>query len=165
MKFGQKLGYIGFGALLMLISMMASSVLMPSLVAQRDKFGEIECTGLSVVNANGKIRILLGAGEGGGGLRVMGDGGKSVVIETGGVGPNVRLQSFPKGNTVVLSTGERSIAIVNKLAEVAAEVGVDEYNEGYVRVNNTIGKVRALMAVDQDGKGVISTYDKNGYRQ
>ena len=50
MKLRNKLSYITLGGLLMLIGMLASSVFMPSLFAQRDKFGEIECTSLTVVD-------------------------------------------------------------------------------------------------------------------
>ena len=46
-----KLVYAGFGALLLFIGMLLSPV-----TAQRDKFGEIECTSLAVVDAAGRLR-------------------------------------------------------------------------------------------------------------
>ena len=60
MKFAHKFGYIALGGALMLIGMIASSIFMPSLIAQRDKFGEIECTGLVVVGPDGNETIRLG---------------------------------------------------------------------------------------------------------
>ena len=55
----QKLAYTAFGGILMLMGILASSVLMPSLFAERAKLGDIECTSLRVVDAEGTTRILL----------------------------------------------------------------------------------------------------------
>ncbi len=55
----QKLAYITIGGILMLIGMIASSVLMPSLFAERAKLGDIECTSLRVVDTDGTTRIIL----------------------------------------------------------------------------------------------------------
>lgn len=54
-----KLRYMALGGLLMFIGMLTASVLMPSLVAQRDKFGAIECTSLRVIDEAGNSRIIL----------------------------------------------------------------------------------------------------------
>ena len=43
----------------MLIGMLASSVFMPNLFTQRDKFGEIECTKLTVVDERRSVKIGL----------------------------------------------------------------------------------------------------------
>ncbi len=67
MNFSHKLGYIALGGLLMFIGMMASSIFMPNLVAQRDKFGEIECTALTVVDVDGIQLVKLERGGWGGG--------------------------------------------------------------------------------------------------
>ena len=48
MKLRNNLSYIALDGLLMLIGMLASSVFMPNLFAQGDKFGDIECTSLKV---------------------------------------------------------------------------------------------------------------------
>ena len=56
MKPTYKFAYIVLGGLLMLIGMIASSIFMPSLVAQRAgdvNFDSITCTELRLVNANG----------------------------------------------------------------------------------------------------------------
>lgn len=60
MKFSHKFGYIALGGALMLIGMIASSIFMPNLIAQRNKFGEIECTGLVVLGTDGNETIRLG---------------------------------------------------------------------------------------------------------
>lgn len=72
MKFSHKFGYIALGGLLMLIGMIASSVFMPNLFAEKDKFGEIECTALTVVDADGiPLAILDRGGWGGGSLTIF----------------------------------------------------------------------------------------------
>ena len=61
MKLRNKLSYMALGGLLMFIGMLTASVLMPSLTAQRDKFGEIECNSLRVVDADGVVQVILSA--------------------------------------------------------------------------------------------------------
>ena len=58
-----KLVYAGFGFLFAVIGMLLSPV-----TAQRDKFGEIECRLLTVVNAPGRPRVVLGVYEDGDGF-------------------------------------------------------------------------------------------------
>lgn len=65
MNFRHKFGYIALGGLLMLIGMMVSSIFMPNLFAQRDRFGEIECTNLRVVDKEGNVKVLISSDESG----------------------------------------------------------------------------------------------------
>ena len=48
-------------------------------------------------------------------------------------------------------------------SNVEATVGVTEYG-GLIGVANKNGEPRAGMNVDAYGKGVVNTWDKNGYR-
>ena len=72
-----KLVYIGFGTvfgcLCTIIGMLASPV-----TAQRDKFGEIGCTGLNVVGKDGQL-VALSTDEQGGAISVYAKDGKSGV--------------------------------------------------------------------------------------
>lgn len=70
-----KLVYIGFGSffgcLCTIIGMLASPV-----TAQRDKFGEIECTSLRIVDAQSNLKIFLGSINSGGTVTIYSkDGG------------------------------------------------------------------------------------------
>ena len=68
-----KLVYAGFGALLLFMGMLLSPV-----TAQRDKFGEIECTSLTVVDPKtGKSGVSLRVDEDGGFISAHGKDGKS----------------------------------------------------------------------------------------
>ena len=57
MKYREKLGYIALGGLLMLVGMLAASL--TPLTAQRESVGEITCTGLRVVNSEGREKVWL----------------------------------------------------------------------------------------------------------
>lgn len=74
MKFVHKFTYIALGGILMLIGMIASSIFLPNLVAQRGSdgnLGNITCTQLRLVNAAGQeIGRLFSAESGGGALRL-----------------------------------------------------------------------------------------------
>ncbi len=93
-----KLVYAGFGFLFAVIGMLLSPV-----TAQRDKFGEIECTKLTVVDKDGKMRVRLTTAEHGGVVSAIGKDGKSVaglgVIEHGGV---VQVKGKGEGMAVML---------------------------------------------------------------
>lgn len=58
-NYKQKLAYIMLGGILMLMGMIASSVLMPNLFAERASLGDIECTSLKVVTPEGTPGIIL----------------------------------------------------------------------------------------------------------
>ena len=64
-----KLAYAGFGALLLFMGMLLSPV-----TAQRDRFGEIECSKLRVVDADGNTRVVLTTDEHGGGCLCLWQG-------------------------------------------------------------------------------------------
>ena len=102
MKFSHKFGYIALGGLLMLIGMIASSIFMPNLFAQRDKFGEIECTALTVVDEDGIPLVSLNRGGWGGGsltvfeklnreINRFGYGDIAVRLGVNGAGPYIEV--------------------------------------------------------------------------
>ena len=70
------------------IGSLLTALLVSPVTAQRDKFGEIECTSLRVVDAAGKTAALLSVDEDGGSVGAFGKDGKSRaslgVIEHGG---------------------------------------------------------------------------------
>ena len=74
MRSSNKLSYIALGGLLILIGRLASRVFMPILFAQRGKFGEIECTSLTVVDERGSVKIGLGS------VAVFGKGKRQAAI-------------------------------------------------------------------------------------
>ena len=60
MNHKQKLGYILLGAGIMAVGTIIGQVITPNIEAQNNgMFGEIQCTGLSVVDENGKMVIGL----------------------------------------------------------------------------------------------------------
>ena len=52
------------GAVIMLVGLAVGAIVSPPLIAQRNGvFGDIECTGLTVVNKEGKEAVILGSRE------------------------------------------------------------------------------------------------------
>ena len=71
----EKFRYMAFGGALVFLGMVGA--MMSPLTAERDKFGEIECTRLTVVDADGKMGVLLTTTEHGGSVSAYGKDGKS----------------------------------------------------------------------------------------
>ena len=134
-----KFAYAGFGALLLFIGMLLSPV-----TAQRDRFGEIECTKLRVVDANGKRRVIISSGVDGGSVFTYGKDGK----------PAVALGVSEHGGLV---------STVGKDGKPAVALGNYEHG-GFVKVKGK-GEGEAVMAINEYGNGAVSTWDKNGNRQ
>lgn len=72
-----KLIYMGFGGVIAIIGMLFAIGMLSSVTAQRDKFGEIECTSLRVVDADGNTKVVLTITETGGRVIVGGKDGES----------------------------------------------------------------------------------------
>ena len=71
----EKFRYMAFGGALVFLGMVGA--MMSPLTAEKDKFGEIECTRLTVVDADGKTRVLLTTDEDGGFVYAFGKDGQS----------------------------------------------------------------------------------------
>ena len=145
-----KLVYIGFGSffgcLCTIIGMLASPV-----TAQRDKFGDIECTRLSVVDTTGKFRVVLSGDGSSGFVGVVGDGGL-VNLHAGLFSAQVSVEA--KGG---------SISVADKDGKSSASLSLTDYG-GRVQVNGK-GEGTAVVGINEYGNGAVSTWDKNGYRQ
>lgn len=169
-----KLTYAGFGSLFgslcTIMGMLASPV-----TAQRDKFGDIECTSLTVVDADGDEMVTLGGGNRlgqrpGGNVTVYDEDGKqkvwlfaetsggSVVIwHKGGTAGQVHLSTNKYGGVVSVSSTDGILGVTR------VALSVNKYG-GRIGVSG-IGEGRAVMAINEYGNGDVSTWDKNGYRQ
>ena len=77
-----KLVYIGFGSFFGCLCTIMGMLVSP-VTAQRDKFGDIECTSLRIVDKNGKWKASLGVDEHGGYMRVYDSIGNRVLNVNG----------------------------------------------------------------------------------
>lgn len=68
--------------------------------AQRDKFGDIECASLTVVDEKGRQNVVIASGERGGHVAAIGKDGI----------PKVELRASQQGGLVVVSGGRKNVA-------------------------------------------------------
>ncbi len=172
----EKFRYMAFGAALMFLGMLLT--LMSPLTAQKDRFGEIECTKLTVVDGEGKASVVL-TGEDGldhvwpfaetpvpvviydRGIRLTDSNKESLRLKGG------RVDVYDKdikahASLHVDDHGGRVIAF-GKDWRSHAVLSISEYG-GRVEVNSK-GDGTAVMGINEFGNGAVSTWDKNGYRQ
>lgn len=142
--------YMALGAVLGIGGMVIGMTLSP-VTAQNDSFGEITCTGLKVVNADGHEQLWLTVDENGGMVRILAKNGMPVaLINTVGTGGRVTLTS-----KFLHFEGEELIG-----GRQIVSMGIDE-NGGHVSVSGKDGKSAAGMHIDQYG-GQITVRDKLG---
>ncbi len=142
-----KLVYAGFGGFLMFIGMLLSPV-----TAQRDKFGDIECTSLTVVDADGNLMGNFDSNVGGGYVRVWGkDRGEK------GAGVAQLMADANGGRLDVFGQGDQDptdfmIPPAFFVSEGRASVSVGSDGDGVVSVNDgdPVGNKAHLM-VDRIG--------------
>lgn len=171
MNLKNKLCYIALGGLLMLIGMMASSVFMPNLVAQRDMFGQIECTSLTVVDGgtigiydnDGKLGVGLGIRERGGTVAVYDKNGKL------GAGLGVRELGGTigvygnDGNPKVFHAADEHGGFVSVIGNDGSEVALDFDEVGsFVNVIGNDGKSGVALGVNERGGEVAVVGGKDG---
>ena len=151
MYFKQKLAYMALGCLFTIIGYILASLSGNPVDAQsqRDKseptvIDEIVCRKLRVVNADGKIAVLISTDSNDGGLLLVKD-------------------KAGKGSTQLSVNEYGGIALVtNKNREVVAGLSANEYGGGFDIFNN--GKKDVLQAgVHAGGGGYITTRNKYGY--
>ena len=160
----EKFRYMAFGGALVFLGMVGA--MMSPLTAERDKFGEIECTRLTVVDADGKRRVIISRGVDGGSVDAYGKDGKLraslAITEHGGY---VYAHGKDGKSAVALGITEHggSVYALGKDGKPQASLGIDEHG-GLVLVEGK-GEGKAVIGINEYGNGAVSTWDKNGYRQ
>ena len=145
-------------------------------------FGEITCTALKVVDAEGFPGVKLFAGENsgvvvvdgkggyvaleGGDVSVNGTGGGSVQLTSHGVLVYGTVRVEGEAGGVWLSSGEHGglVRVVNKDDAGEARLGINEHGGNVAVYGKGSNKSRAIITVNEYGNGVVSTWDKNDYR-
>lgn len=133
-----KLVYAGLGSLFTIIGIM-----LPPVTAQLDRFVEIECSELRVVDEKRNTRATLRTDEHGGRFEVYDRDGRLAVVlgvdEHGGY-----FDAYGKDG--------KSRAIL----------GFDKHG-GRVQLDGR-GKGKVILGMDGNGRGGLWTWNKNGYR-
>ena len=178
-----------FGAL---IAMLVGLFIPVGIVAQSQPtdavFHTIQCKGIEVVDESGETTVRIRSSFYGGDITVRGNKGKGVaalsVGEYGGTvwlegnsgEPSAVMRSTDHGGEIVVSNlsghkrvemyvldGRGFVDVKGLWPTVFARLEETKYG-GRVSVFSQ-GEHRAVMSVDENGNGAVSTWDKNGYRQ
>ena len=169
----QKFGYTILGAVIMLIGIGVGSIVSPPLTAQRNAvFGEIECTGLTVVDTAGNPAVILGASE-----QLMSFGKTPARVKRSGV-----LVLDPSGKDAIFlsaNEGMNSLSVYNKSGEKTEEavflfasqflgngVIISDHAGKDVVTSHSIAKGGNYVVVsDQVGRPTVGLYaDEQGNR-
>jgi hypothetical protein len=171
MIFRQKLTYTALGGLLMLVGMLFSSI--SPLTAQKDVFGEITCTKLTVVDKDGKGSVRLFIDEHGGHIGVAGKYAKGAASLPGAAGLNIDehggvVSVFGKNakGMASLSIAEHGgvVGVYDKDRNIRTSLFITEHG-GHVGVLGKDKKGGVSIRVNKYGNGAVTTWDKHGYKQ
>ena len=137
----QKLVFAGFACLFTIIGMLLSPV-----TAQRDKFGDIECTSLKVVGADGYSRVSIGAGS---------LGGYVVVYDDDKYGASKAELNISSRGGYIKANGKDGVSTVS--------INFNAYG-GLLQARGN-GKGKVAIEINENGNGTVSTWDNNGNQQ
>ena len=153
------------GAVIMLVGLAVGAIVSPPLIAQRNGvFGDIECTGLTVVNKSGKLAVALDT-----------DDANRVLVYDNREKLAIALASDERGNRVDAFDKQGELAVILNADGESNRVGVhssngkggvmmdaDEQSRGIVILDNQ-EKMAVLLHNDEErlGNG-IAVFDKNG---
>lgn len=160
MQAKQKFFHVVGGAVLGVVILLIGMAVSPT-TAQKSTFGEITCTGLTVVDQDGNERVRLNAHTSGGGtIYVIHKVGMCVIK-----GNTVGLLAKPDGMrgktesaTMTIDEDGPSVGISTNAAE--AGMGVSE-DGGLVVIYGEDGKLKASMSSNEHG-GIVNVCGKDG---
>ena len=134
----QKCLYTALGAVIMLIGMGVGAIVSPPLIAQREgMLGEIQCTGLTVVDMSGEPAIILRVDE------ALGNG---IVLHNPQGTPAVLLVADETGNSLALADKSGEPTVLLRTSELANRVIVRNPS-GKDGVRLSAGKVANRVTV------------------
>ncbi len=148
-------------------------------------FHTIQCKGIEVVDENGETLVRIRSGLFGGIVTVRGKEGKGVAeLSVGEYGGTVWLEgNNGEPSAVIRSTDHGGEVVVSNLSGHTRVVMYAYDDRGFVDVKGlwptvfarleetkyggcvsvfSQGERRAVMSVDENGNGVVNTWDKNG---
>ena len=162
-----KLVYMGFGGMIAIIGMLFAIGMLSSVTAQRDKFGEIECTKLRVVDTDGNSVVSVEGDRFSGGVKVFDKDGALKALLSGSelTGGGLGIYGKNRKVMVILSAHEHggNVCAYGTDGKSRASLGIVE-DGGVVQVKGE-GEGESVMGINEYGDGMVSTWDKNGYLQ
>ena len=158
----QKFSYMILGGALVFLGMLEAMI--SPLTAEKDKFGEIECTKLTVVAETDEV-ITLTASDYGGLVKVHSKDGRAGALlnvnEHGG-GPSVHSNDGKTRGILTVNEHGRSVSVTGNDGNPRGVLTVHE-DGGAVGVFGNDEEQRVGLEVNKKGNGAVSsTWDKDG---
>ena len=149
------------------LTMVLCSFLPLGVQSQSGNFGEIICTGMRVVDSQGKTKINIGSITHGGYVIVSGKEQMQVLISTTENGGGIAVYGKTGETKVAIGATEQGGRVSVDDSDGKTNVGIDATEHGgrVVVFGKGDSKGQANMSVNEYGNGAVSTWDKNGYRQ
>lgn len=185
MTLKQRLAHIAIGGVLVAFGMIISP-----LNAQKDKFGEIECTKLTVVDETGTVitltskeqggavyvygkytlkpLLILTADEDGGSVSAYGQNGQNAVYlgaDADGGSVSTYGQDGQTGVRLGSNTDGGSVNVYCDGIEWLGLYAKTHARGGAIGVSGKDGKTRCLLGVTESGDGTLGLWNNNGYLQ
>ena len=164
----QKAGLMALGSVFTIIGMLFAIGMLPSVTAQRDKFGEIECTKLTLVDSlTGETTAKLRTDVHGGLLHLFGAkenrGAAKLVVDKHG-GGLIMFSNENKGSThlsAALLTSEDGTGAVSIYHKNGGKVHMSAIDDGgFVSIEGRHheGNLASIAVTDDGASGMISVY-------
>lgn len=152
----QKAGLMALGSVFTFIGMLFTIGMLPTVTAQRDKFGDIECTSLTVVNGEGQEAVKINADSGYGEVSMYGKNGEKGIWMSSLVGGIIRVNGSDGDMCAMLSAigGRGSFIVCGSDGEERGGLDVGEHG-GRVWVYGNDGEWRGGLAADERGGRVF----------
>lgn len=168
MNHKQKLGYMALGAGILAVGIIIGQIITPDIEAQSNGvFDKITCREIEVIDKHGETQVRVRSGFFGGLVTVRGKEGKGVAeLSVGEYGGTVWLEgSNGEPSAAIRSTDHGGEVLVSNLSGHKRVVMYVYDDRGFVDVKGLWPTVFARMSVDENGNGIINTWDRNGNRQ
>ena len=159
----ERLKYMVIGGVLSVAVLLIGMAVSP-LTAQRDRFGDVTCTSLSVVDKDGKKVVQIFSGQEGGFVAILDKAEKL----------KATISAEKGGGAVLVYDSEQLPVVAMMMTELGNQISISSKNgSAYMKIGEYGGRVgilgkgkgEAVMAVNEYGNGAVSTWDKHGYRQ
>ena len=135
-----------------IIGSLLTALVVSPVTAQKDKFGEIECTKLTVVDADGKERVILSTNS----FDILSVSNGVSIVGSASFGGYIGVCGKNRKRMVELSIGDRGgrVGVLGKEGRSEAWLGIGEHG-GRFNAYGKDGDMKASLSINELGGDVV----------